>query len=521
MKFRAFLLLPLCGVPAWYAGWRHGVRDDRHGPMHRSAVPASAAAVVATEETWESLSVLAPTAGNRWRALELFGRWAATEPRAAAAHLAALPEEGCRLWPKSGALEAFCKVWAARDMEAAWQAVQAEEFKAVRDLVAALRAESHPAEVAADESLGKEVRRLAKLKLAAADSMEAMRLGLFDGSLMGAALQGASDPVALWREMKHLPEARANLGAAISRLAVNSREAAVTIMQDVMATEESPDHFLQNVWETLALTAANPEELKAVGVPKGDYYYEWGSAMRTWDEGVLRSVLETPPGSGDEQKQDRLIFSQAASELLARDPGALLPHLQRWAADGTLPESFNLPADAHRSSPEYAAQVRALIEAAPAQSRDLLTAAATAVLEEFEPAFLIGRIEQRNGGTESGAQAISAQGVLTRWLQQDAAAASAWLQAHPAALDDGEVESVAQKWVGHDPESASAWINTLADGGRKDAAIRGLVRSLTTHDPASASVWAARMSDAVQRARLQEEILTQWRVWEPEAQAAP
>ena len=524
MNFRLLLLLPLCGVPAWFGGrWLSGRGEAEAGARH-SQVPAEArlntAGLEAKAETWEALCQLAPTAAHRWRALELFERWAADDPRAAAARLAEMPVAGCALWPGRGALEAFFKVWAARDPEAAWAAVQEERFKAARAAVAALRAESHPEEIALDESLDKEVRHLARLKLAARDPAAAVKLGWLRNDTLVAALMGARDPVACWREICAAGGVTYDLRPAIERMTVHSRGAAVELVKEILGKQGGDeDYSARAARDILVRTATNPAELKAVPPSAGGYSYTWANAMQTWNEGTLREVLERTPGSAEEEKDDRLIFSGAVSELLARDPMALLPYLQRWGTAEQTAAGLSTPHTDH--TPERAGQLRKLIEAAPGPWGLRLAEANAEMLGQFEPGFLLARIEAHMVNAAEQGTPIAAEGVLGRWLEQDPAAAMSWMQAHPAAVTRQEVEKMAREWTGHDPESASAWINSLTAGAQKDAAIRGLVEKMTAHDPASAGAWAARLSDPAERARVQEQVLQQWRVWEPGAQLPP
>jgi hypothetical protein len=519
MNIRLFLWLPLCGVPAWFAGRR--MAEWAGAETRAAAAPVeiwNSNAAPAARAMWEELCEKEPTVAHRWQALELFERWAAEDPRAAAERLVALPEDGCRLWPGRGALEAFFKMWAARDPEAAWRAVQEEQFNAARNTVAGLRAETHPEEIGLDESLDKGVRHLARMRLAAKDPAAAMKLDWIRNDTMVAALMAARDPVACWREIC-AGGTTYRVDQAIGRLSIHSRGAALALMEEVLKDASThEDYTTKATLETLIFTAASPEELKSVPRLEDNTSYEWHNAMRAWDDSTLRDVLEHPPGSGEEAKDDRSIFAVAMSELMARDPMALLPYLQRWGAEQPAAGGLSLPHEDR--TPERAAQLRALIEAAPEPWGQRLAAANSEVLEQCEPAFLLARVEAQNAIAAEG-ERIATEGVLRRWLEQDSAAATAWMQAHPLAVTDAEVEAVAQKWTGHDPESSSAWINTLPAGAQRDAAIRGLVGKMTPHDPAAAGAWAARISDTAERARMQEEVLTVWRMWEPNAQLPP
>jgi hypothetical protein len=84
-----------------------------------------------------------------------------------------------------------------------------------------------------------------------------------------------------------------------------------------------------------------------------------------------------------------------------------------------------------------------------------------------------------------------------------------------AALPDnktyyGTATQIAGKWAQQDPAAAASWLNTLPQGGTRDAAITGLVTVASATDPASAYTWAASTSDPKSQFNLVKTVLQQW-----------
>lgn len=514
MTARALLILPVLCVPAWYAGRQTaGGKAGSSVPATPSAAEVRAANPVPQETEWEKLSKLPPSPENRWRALSLFDRWVETDPLTAAKRLAALPESGCALWSNRGALEAFMKVWAAKDADAAWKAAQDDPLKSQRDTLAAFRVDAHFAEMADDNTFSDSIRNLAKAKLAAENPAEAHRRGWLKGDVLNSALLGGSDPVARWREVQALGVLDFHAYEAFQRLMIRSRSDALALAQDGVIENKQ---LQREAREALTLTASGIEELKAV--PGDDRSYARGRAMAVWDLETLHNVLRNPPPPEQGRNDSGRFLSMAAAELLSRDPAALLPYIQQWQNDGTAKELNRIIGHEYPSA-EYAAQVRALVEAVPPEWQKKICISAMKALEEFEPAFLIGQVEKHGAGSDTKASepGLYATGLIGRWLQSDTPAATEWLKAHPAALTAYQLEETVKNWVGFNPEAASGWIESMAPGAQRDSAIRGLVQQMKTHDPAAASAWAAKVQDQAGRKSLQDEIMEQWRLWDPNA----
>lgn len=528
MKLHPLLLLPALFAAAWGAG-RWSVRESASvsplaGPVASS--PAGEKPPRARDgDAWDALSRQQPAPENRWRALTLFRQWAETDPATHAKRLASLPEDGCPLWPGRGALETFCKVWAAHDPEGAWQAVQNDPLKSMRDTVAALRAESHAQEIAADESVGGAVRHIAQCKFMLRDPAAASDLGYWnDDSIVCMMLAGGESPFSNWRRVTELPGSSVVPSAIFDRLAFASRETLLALWREGISksVEEGGSEALEeNIVKSLAFTATNADELKALTA--GTDSDLWGGVLRTWDERRLQSIVSSPPKKGD---GTAALFATGVAELLSRDPAALLPFVQQWAQQSPDENPFTLYASPQATA-DYAARVRALVEAAPPAWQSSIAASAQQTLGEFEPAFLLDLVARAPSSTASAIPpasdgedlVLSADSVFDRWVRTDRSAAMAWANSHPGVIDAPAFQNTSREWVSTDPEAASAWINTLPAGNEKDAAIRGLIEVMVTHDPAAASAWAAQLTSG--RSDIQDHVMKQWRGWNPNAQPQP
>ena len=81
--------------------------------------------------------------------------------------------------------------------------------------------------------------------------------------------------------------------------------------------------------------------------------------------------------------------------------------------------------------------------------------------------------------------------LFAQWLTSDPGAASAWLDAQPAApWKDRAADTLATATAGDDPQRAFAWVESISDPATRDSARLNCWREWNKLDPAAAESWA-------------------------------
>jgi hypothetical protein len=83
--------------------------------------------------------------------------------------------------------------------------------------------------------------------------------------------------------------------------------------------------------------------------------------------------------------------------------------------------------------------------------------------------------------------------LMTRWTDEDYAAAGAWLGTTPEGpVKDSAVADYASRVAHYDPASAAQWATTLPAGSRREAVLRTIHGEWQSRDPAAAAAFAAK-----------------------------
>jgi hypothetical protein len=103
----------------------------------------------------------------------------------------------------------------------------------------------------------------------------------------------------------------------------------------------------------------------------------------------------------------------------------------------------------------------------------------------------------------NGEAASNAANVLAEaWGTGDPAAAAAASLSLPVSIGSVFRESVLTHWLGDDPAGASAWIESLPKGETRDSSIAIMVTTIRAADPERATMWLTQIEDK----RLREQI---------------
>ncbi len=124
---------------------------------------------------------------------------------------------------------------------------------------------------------------------------------------------------------------------------------------------------------------------------------------------------------------------------------------------------------------------------------------------------LSGLIASPPDGMETNL-ATSAGRLAGQWADEDPAAASQWAAALPIgqSRDEG-LKAVSKSWSQYDAVATASWLGTLEAGSSRDAAIQPLVNQVRETDPDTAFSWAASISDDNQRLNELRQTLKSWR----------
>jgi hypothetical protein len=117
---------------------------------------------------------------------------------------------------------------------------------------------------------------------------------------------------------------------------------------------------------------------------------------------------------------------------------------------------------------------------------------------------------------EYSARALSMIG--SQWVEQDSAAALAWLIGLPAGdTVEKAVRSSFGTWLKLDPETATDWLMSVSPSPAVDSAIEILIRRDGANDPGAALAWAQRVHAPALRRDLVTRIGQNWFRTDPDA----
>ncbi len=259
--------------------------------------------------------------------------------------------------------------------------------------------------------------------------------------------------------------------------------------------------------------------------------------------GLAEKLKELAAGPDEDQAR------RLALDLLAYFPPADLPVVQAWY-DGLPPGDLKeaaltrlLPVLARQSYPDACALVSRLpaddyknrrsrtlwqlflveecgADQTPASREARLAAFPAADQPELRAEFQARRLLDLSTLSPSMAlaqletlpeerRADVAENILARWVGSRPEEVARHLEQRPPELGESVLFTAVAGWCASEPARAAAWVESLPEGGRREAAIGGLVSELSHERPAEAVRWAARLTSPVKRAEALQR-LTKW-----------
>lgn len=463
---------------------------------------------------------------------EVFSKWAKTDPEAAAARLATMPDgrvagdtagrlaatwaqtdpEAALSWAKTlkgdaktEASVAVYRMLSLNDPQAAWRRLQGEPGYLRNKLISGVL------KVVADEDPRKAAEMVKTLgskseqRIAVGEFVRDLRW--YNAGLAFDILDQVGDPSIR----------RASLGDAMYYAAWTSPE--LLTEQSAKLTDREKIDTAQSVIRGLFNVDPAAAEQYYLALPetqRGTQVLQnlmWSYSSRDADKAFdfARSL--------DNPQEQAVALSGLFSNWSREDPEAAaagwadLPAGQsRLDALGSIANNWA------ESDPESAVKwaeglsgderVRALAAVLPSLAQDDPVSASRrlASLIASPPEGMVGNLSN------------SAGDLARRWAGDDPAGAADWAAALPddQARDAG-LKAVAQAWSSYDAIATAEWLGTLEAGSSRDAAIEPLVQQVRQTDPAIAFSWAASISDPEQRLNQLRMTLQAWRQSDPQA----
>lgn len=563
MRAFHYILLPSLCAGAIYvsrlASGRTATPVEKQTTISRDSIPDTGqrANIPPPEKvmTWEEISRLSPTLENRWQALDFFKQQAQSDPLSFATILLSLQVDQCSLWPGREPIRHFFLTWAAIDSDKAWAFARESKDAEAINAVAGVLATTNPREVLADEFASADVRLLAQTSLPISElqsvSDPKTRLQLLAHALLSgplneetmAAAERVADPESSYEAGRWRKQIAQRLveGSRGQARALLESESAIKTLTDPFESPAANSSLLNSIRDAYVNSIPPGAIDEALSLPESmrkpvvdpfssELAHDFTGLARAWDDASLAKATDELSSGLRASKVTTSLWNACFNELLQRNPAALLPMINQ------LPPDFRVSSGAQFSgadmplNKETAASARTLIENAPVGLKNQLLQAMLPVLTEFEFAFTAQQLAAGNSFKPSATAAVSSgkdvplpkvdtSAFMLRWLENDATAATSYLQKNPEIVTSQEIQSTAKNWVKSDPESASQWLTTLPAGERKDAAINGMLDVLKWHDPASSLAWAGQISQPEARHAAQASILRTWGQWAPTAAA--
>lgn len=172
--------------------------------------------------------------------------------------------------------------------------------------------------------------------------------------------------------------------------------------------------------------------------------------------------------------RERLTLALAATDpLVHRD--LLAAALSDWAAADAVDALAWL--DSHRDDVAYAAAQAAV---------------ATVMADEHPPEAAAWAVTAIRPGTEQDRAVL---GIVQRWVQRDAAAASEWVVELPSgSLQSSAADELVRIWSETDPAGVVSWVSRLTKGALRDSALDSFARQIAPEAPEQARLWASEIT---------------------------
>jgi hypothetical protein len=113
--------------------------------------------------------------------------------------------------------------------------------------------------------------------------------------------------------------------------------------------------------------------------------------------------------------------------------------------------------------------------------------------------------------TDSDIRDIALQQVVTRWADNEPAAAAPWVLTEPEGTARAElVHTIAMNWMASNSGDALIWVESLPPGASRDSAADAVAAKLAPTDPANAAGWAESISRLDLRSARMEQVAEAW-----------
>lgn len=467
-----------------------------------------------------------PGAFSEYYTSEIFGKWAKTDPAAAAARLALMPPdrvgdqsasqlaanwalkdpEAALKWAKSlkgdwksnSASEVY-KVLAREDPEAAWERLKGEPGHLRGKIVGGILG------IVADEDPNKAMSMLMGLE---SKSEQRIATGQFLRQLNWGDTRLAFE---LMDQIKDPAIRRENLGNQMYYAAWSAPD----LLKEQAAKLSDREKIDTSDAVLRGLISSDPTAAEK-------YFLALPEAQR--DTNTLSRMLSQYSNTDPNKAFDFAVSLTNPQEQTAavkglfenwsrEDPEAAAAGWKKLPAGQSRLEALdNLAGSWGRSDPEAAKvwadsltgdeRARALASVLPAMARDNPATASSQ---------LSALIASPPDGMEKNL-ADSAGKLAGQWASDNPAKAASWA----AGLPDGQsrdegLKAVSRSWSQYDAIATAEWLGTLQSGSSRDAAIQPLVDQIRKTDPTTAFSWASSISDDNQRLNQLRQTLSSWR----------
>ncbi len=116
---------------------------------------------------------------------------------------------------------------------------------------------------------------------------------------------------------------------------------------------------------------------------------------------------------------------------------------------------------------------------------------------------------------------LALAGLAEGWLENDFAAASAWIKSLPVGPDrDQTLPPLLRAWGQRDPASAQLFLRDFPRGNQRDILLAQLAQGWISLDPMAATTWAAALPEKNTREKILADAFTQWARQNPAAALA-
>ena len=131
-----------------------------------------------------------------------------------------------------------------------------------------------------------------------------------------------------------------------------------------------------------------------------------------------------------------------------------------------------------------------------------------------DPAAAAAWVSEVKDPTE---KSVFAQSVALTWIAFDPAVAVPWLMENTMQTERANIIELATSiWVQSDANATAKWLATLPKGKDSDLGVATLARNIVAIEPETALGWAKTIDNLTTRRLTMIDIISQWRVREPE-----